>query len=62
MKHRRDKKKILILSALTIICIGLFLFQGLNSRNFDYNISRRIPKIIAMCLTGTSIEFLRQVF
>lgn len=62
MKHSRDKKKILILSALTIICIGLFLFQGLNSRNFDYNISRRIPKIIAMRLTGTSIAVSSMLF
>lgn len=62
MKHNTDKKKLLFLSIATIICIGLFLFQGLNAKNFDYNMSRRIPKIIAICLTGTSIAISSMLF
>lgn len=62
MKHNTDKKKLLFLSIAAIICIGLFLFQGLNAKNFDYNMSRRIPKIIAICLTGTSIAVSSMLF
>ena len=62
MQHRKDNKKLLFLLGLTILFIGLFLFQGLNARNFNYNISRRIPKIIAICLTGTSIAVSSMLF
>lgn len=62
MQHRKDNKKLLFLLGLTILFICLFLFQGLNARNFDYNLSRRIPKIIAICLTGTSIAVSSMLF
>lgn len=62
MKHSRDKKKLLFLSTITIICIGVFLFQGLNARNFDYNMGRRIPKVIAICMTGTGIAVSSMLF
>lgn len=62
MEHRKDKKKLLFLLGLTIVCVCLFLFQGLNAKNFDYNISRRIPKVIAICLTGTSIAVSSMLF
>ena len=62
MKHNTDKKKLLFLSIATIICIGLFLLEGLNAKNFDYNLSRRIPKLIAICLTGTSVAVSSMLF
>lgn len=62
MKHSRDKKKLLFLSIITIICIGVFLFQGLNARNFEYNMGRRIPKVIAICMTGTGIAVSSMLF
>ncbi|MGN0145518.1 MAG: iron chelate uptake ABC transporter family permease subunit [Clostridium sp.] len=62
MQHRKDRKRLLFLLGLTIIAICLFLFQGLNARNFDYNMSRRIPKIVAICLTGTSIAVSSMLF
>lgn len=62
MKHNTDKKKLLFLLIGTIICIGLFLFEGLNAKNFDYNLSRRIPKIIAICLTGVSVAVSSMLF
>ncbi len=62
MKHKRDNKKLIFLLVLTIVCVGLFLFQGLNAKNFDYNMSRRIPKVIAICLTGTSIAVSSMLF
>jgi len=38
------------------------LFEGLNSRNWDYNLSKRIPKVIAIAVTGGSIAFSSMIF
>ncbi len=62
MKDNRDKKKLYILGAIAIAVIGLFLFQGLNARNWDYNLSKRIPKVIAIAITGGSIAFSSMIF
>lgn len=62
MKDNRDKKKLYILGIIAIAVIGLFLFQGLNSRNWDYNLSKRIPKVIAIAITGGSIAFSSMIF
>lgn len=62
MEHKRDKQKLFFLLVLTIVCISLFIFQGLNAKNFDYNMSRRIPKIIAICITGVSIAVSSMLF
>lgn len=57
-----DKEKLYLLGVIAIIVISLFLFQGLNSRNWDYNLSKRIPKIIAIIITGGSIAFSSIIF
>jgi iron complex transport system permease protein len=62
MKDNRDKKKLYILGMIAIAVIGLFLFQGLNTRNWDYNLSKRIPKVIAIVITGGSIAFSSMIF
>lgn len=61
-KDSRDRKKLFILGGVAVAVIVLFLFQGLNSRNFSYNLSRRIPKVIAIMLTGGSIAFSSMIF
>lgn len=61
-KDYRDRKRLFILGAIAVVVIGLFLFQGLNARNFSYNLSRRIPKVIAIVLTGGSIAFSSMIF
>ena len=61
-KDYRDRKRLFILGAIAVVAIGLFLFQGLNARNFSYNLSRRIPKVIAIVLTGGSIAFSSMIF
>lgn len=61
-KDYRDRKKIFILVGISVAVIALFLFQGLNERNFSYNLSRRIPKVIAIALTGGSIAFSSMIF
>ncbi|WP_353096936.1 iron chelate uptake ABC transporter family permease subunit [Tissierella praeacuta] len=56
------KKKIYFLSILLLVLITLFLVTGLNSKNWQYALSRRIPKIIAIILTGSSIAFSSMIF
>lgn len=58
----KDRKSILLLSILALGFILLFLFLGVNSNNFRYALYRRIPKIYAMILTGSSIGFSSLIF
>ncbi|NLK93814.1 MAG: iron chelate uptake ABC transporter family permease subunit [Clostridiales bacterium] len=53
----KDRKKLLILSLLALSAVALFLFYGLNSNNYEYNLSKRIPRVIAIIVTGGSIAF-----
>ncbi|WP_346885659.1 iron chelate uptake ABC transporter family permease subunit [Clostridium sp. UBA4395] len=62
MKDNIDKKKLYILGIVALFVIGLFLFEGLNGRNWDYNLSKRIPKVIAIAITGGSIAFSSMIF
>ncbi len=39
MKDNIDKKKLYILGIVALFVIGLFLFEGLNGRNWYYNLS-----------------------
>lgn len=57
-----DKTKIYILSMIAVVFIMLFIFSGLNARNNAYNLSKRIPKIIAICVTGGAIAFSSIIF
>jgi len=56
------KKKITILIVLLLLGIGLFLFLGLNPNSYEYALSRRIPKIIAIALTGGAIAYASLIF
>lgn len=56
------KSKIYLLAIINLILIMLFIFLGLNESNFNYNISKRIPKIIAIIISGSSIAFSSLVF
>jgi iron complex transport system permease protein len=56
------KKKIFLLFALLSIGILLFLFLDLNAKSASYALSRRIPKIIAIVLTGSAIAYASLVF
>ncbi|AOY77117.1 iron chelate uptake ABC transporter family permease subunit [Clostridium formicaceticum] len=56
------KKKIGLLTLLSVVLIVLFLSIGLNANNWNYALSRRIPKIIAIVLTGSIIAFSSMVF
>lgn len=56
------KKKLLVLSLFLILGIALFLFLGLNEKSYGYALSRRIPKIIAIVLTGAAIAYASMIF
>jgi iron complex transport system permease protein len=56
------KKKIALLSVIALVLIVLFVVIGLNSKNFQYALSRRIPKTLAIILTGGTIAFSSMVF
>lgn len=62
MNINNDKKKLFILGLAAALVICLFLFTGLTPRNYSYNLSRRIPKVIAICLTGGAIAFSSTIF
>lgn len=56
------KKKLFILGLVLVTGILLFLFLGLSEKSYAYALSRRIPKIIAIVLTGGAIAYSSLVF
>ncbi|MCI6188485.1 MAG: iron chelate uptake ABC transporter family permease subunit [Clostridium sp.] len=58
----KDKKKIYILFGIALLAITLFLVYGLNINNYEYNLSKRIPRVIAIIITGGSIAFSSIIF
>ena len=60
--NSKDKRSTLILTALAVIFIGAFLLIGVNSNNFQYAIYKRVPKILAMVLTGSAIGVSSLIF
>jgi len=56
------RKKTCILFTSLFILIALFILIGLNSRNWQYALSRRIPEVIGIVLTGSSIAFSSMIF
>lgn len=55
-------KILYIMSAIVLVFATLFLFYGIDMNHFDYAISKRIPKIIAIALGGGCIAFTTVVF
>lgn len=56
------KKKMTVLSILLLLGIALFLFLGLYPNSYEYALSRRIPKILAITLTGGAIAYASLIF
>lgn len=61
-KDKRDIKRLYILGLIAIVIILLFIFQGLNARNWSFNLSKRVPKVVAIILTGGAISFSSMIF
>lgn len=49
------KNRLLLLAALLLFSSALFLFYGLNPATADFVLSRRIPALLAMLITGAAI-------
>ncbi|MBU5484667.1 iron chelate uptake ABC transporter family permease subunit [Clostridium sp. MSJ-11] len=56
------KRKIGFLAAISVALILIFAFIGVSAGNWEYTLSRRVPKIIAIVLTGGAIAFSSMVF
>lgn len=57
-----DKVKIYILIFILLAGIALFLFYGLNENNIHYNLTKRVPKVVAILITGGCIAFASVIF
>lgn len=53
---KNNKKKIIILSIVSIIFILLFIVWGLTAKNYRFNLSLRIPKVLGILIAGSSIS------
>ncbi len=61
-KENKQKRILYILGALILVFSVLFLTSGVNPSHFDYAMSQRIPKLIAIILTGGCIAFSSTIF
>ncbi|MCK9443729.1 MAG: iron chelate uptake ABC transporter family permease subunit [Tissierellaceae bacterium] len=57
-----NRRKIRLLAVISIILVILFVTWGLKSSNWGYFLSKRIPKIMAIVLTGGAIGFSSLIF
>ena len=55
-------KKIALLSFILTLGILMFLFLGLTEKSYAYALSKRIPKVIAIVITGSGIAYSSLIF
>lgn len=58
----RRHKVLYILFLLVVVCSVLFLVYGLNPNSYQYALSRRIPKLIAIVMTGSGVAVSSVIF
>jgi len=58
----RRHKIIYILLLLVVVCSVLFLVYGLNPTSYQYALSRRIPKLLAIAITGSGVAVSSVIF
>ncbi|MGL4736494.1 MAG: iron chelate uptake ABC transporter family permease subunit [Cellulosilyticaceae bacterium] len=58
----KDKHKIILLIAGVVGVIGIFVGMGLTPQNMSYFLGRRMPKVLAMVVTGSAIAFSSIIF
>ncbi|MEW8972836.1 MAG: iron chelate uptake ABC transporter family permease subunit [Tissierellaceae bacterium] len=58
----RENKIIILLLILSIVLISLFLFTGLNEKNYKYALSKRIPRVMAIVMMGIAISTSSLIF
>ena len=62
MRPNSDRTKLLVMTGLAALALILYIVVGLNSRNWQYALSLRVPKLIAIVLTGCAIAVSTVVF
>lgn len=58
----KTKKLLIALLIITIVLVGIYVLPGINATNYQYLLSRRIPKVLAIVLTGATIAFSTIIF
>lgn len=61
-KENKQKKIIYIIGLMIIAFAALYLTVGVNMNHFDYAMRQRIPRLIAIVLTGGCIAFSSMIF
>ncbi|MCK6265856.1 iron chelate uptake ABC transporter permease subunit VctG [Vibrio sp. ZSDE26] len=51
----QDRTKLILLILFCVLFAGLFIGLGLTADNYQYFLSRRVPKVVAMVLAGVAI-------
>jgi len=58
----RDSTRLLLLLLVALTFTGLFIAVGLTADNYEYFLSRRVPKVLAMILAAVAIAQSSMVF
>lgn len=53
---KNNKKQIIILAIIALVSITLFVVWGLNAKNYRFNLSLRIPKVLGILIAGGTIS------
>ncbi|WP_413283264.1 iron chelate uptake ABC transporter family permease subunit [Vibrio sp. MA40-2] len=61
-KLRNDQFKIVLLTVIAIVLVVTLVGKGLTPDNYQYFLSRRLPKVLAMILAGTAIALSSMAF
>lgn len=58
----KDRRLIIVLSIIAVIFMLLFLLTDFDYSNTDYYLSRRVPTLMALIITGVAIAFSTMIF
>ena len=53
---KKNKKQIIIMSIIALTFLTLFVVWGLNAKNYRFNLSLRIPKVLGILIAGGTIS------
>ena len=52
----KNKKKIILMSIIAIVLLTLYVVWGLTAKNYRFNLSLRIPKVLGILIAGGTIS------
>ena len=53
---KKNKKQIIIMSIMALTFLTLFIVWGLTAKNYRFNLSLRIPKVLDILIAGGTIS------